>query len=257
MVAIEQTSPDMTDTAEAAVPQHIAVIMDGNGRWARARGKPRHRGHREGVKAVRATVEAAAERGVGYLTLFAFSSENWRRPAEEVSTLMSLFLEALQREVDELDSNNIRLRFIGARDTLSSRLREKISAAETQTAENSGLQLLIAVAYGGRWDIASAARALAHKVAAGELAADAVDEAALAGELSLAGVPDPDLLIRTGGERRISNFLLWNVAYAELYFCDCFWPDFDAGQFDAALRHFACRQRRYGATGEQVGGAHA
>jgi undecaprenyl diphosphate synthase len=226
--------------------------MDGNGRWAKRRGKPRHAGHRAGVKSVRATVEAAAERGVRFLTLFAFSSENWHRPEEEVSSLMSLFLEALRREVDELHKNNVRLRFIGALEQLSDRLRGKIAAAEAKTAGNTGLCLQVAVAYGGRWDIAVAARELAGKVARGDLQVEDVNEETLAAELQLAGVPDPDLLIRTGGEQRVSNFLLWNIAYAELWFTDVLWPDFDKTEFDRAMAAFAGKQRRYGHTGDQV-----
>ena len=226
--------------------------MDGNGRWARARGKPRRAGHNAGVKSVRATVEAAAEQGVRYLTLFAFSSENWKRPEEEVSSLMALFLEALRREVGELHKNNVRLRFIGAREQLSAGLVRKISQAEEKTAGNTGLTLHVAVAYGGRWDIVAAAKALAGKVARGEMDPDAIDESAVDGGLQLAGVPDPDLLIRTGGEQRISNFLLWNLAYAELWFTDVLWPEFGKDEFAAALAHFAGKQRRYGHTGDQV-----
>lgn len=234
------------------IPRHIAVIMDGNGRWARKRALPRHAGHRSGVGAVRATVELAAQRGVEYLTLFAFSSENWSRPREEVSKLMGLFLEALQREVDELHRNNVRLEFIGAREQLQPGLVEKITAAEKQTHDNTGLRLLVAVAYGGRWDIVQAVREVAGEVEAGEMTAAQIDEAEIASRLQLGGLPDPDLLIRTGGEQRVSNFLLWNLAYAELWFCDTLWPDFGEKQFDAALEYFARRQRRYGHTGEQV-----
>ncbi len=234
------------------IPRHVAVIMDGNGRWARKRGMPRHVGHRSGVGAVRATVECAAERGVEYLTLFAFSSENWRRPREEVSMLMGLFLEALQREVEELHRNNVRLEFIGAREQLQPRLLEKISASEQQTRKNTGLRLIIAVSYGGRWDIMQAVRQLSAEVEAGTLTSDAIDDAALAQRLQLGAYPDPDLLIRTGGEQRISNFMLWNLAYAELWFCDTLWPDFGAQQFDTALEYFAQRQRRYGHTGDQI-----
>lgn len=237
---------------EQKIPTHIAVIMDGNGRWARKRALPRHAGHRAGVRAVRETVELAAKRGVKYLTLFAFSSENWARPREEVSKLMSLFVEALQREVDELHRNNVRLKFIGAREQLQPSLIDKIAAAEQQTSGNTGLRLFVALAYGGRWDIVQAARTLAGRAAAGEVAADDIDDVAIASELQLGGVPDPDLLIRTGGEQRISNFLLWNLAYAELWFCDTLWPDFGEQQFDEALGYFARRQRRYGHTGEQV-----
>jgi undecaprenyl diphosphate synthase len=226
--------------------------MDGNGRWASARGKPRHTGHRAGVKSVRATVEIAAERGVEYLTLFAFSSENWGRPQEEVSNLMNLFLEALRREVDELHRNGVRLRFIGERAQLRPRLVKMIAAAEAKTAANTGLTLNIAVAYGGRWDIVSACRNLAARVASGELASDAIDEQALSNELQLAGAPDPDLLIRTGGEQRVSNFLLWNLAYAELWFTDVLWPEFGKDEFDQALSYYAKKQRRYGQTSTQV-----
>lgn len=234
------------------MPRHVAVIMDGNGRWARARGLPRHAGHRSGVKSVRKTVEYAARRGVSYLTLFAFSSENWQRPAEEVSRLMGLFLEALQREVDDLHRNKVRLRFIGARDRLQPDLVDSISRAEDKTRDNDGLNLIVATAYGGRWDIVQAARSLSEKVASGALNFDDIDEDHMAAELSLAGIPDPDLLIRTGGERRISNFLLWNLAYAELWFCDCLWPDFRETEFEEAIDYYGSRQRRYGYTGDQV-----
>jgi undecaprenyl diphosphate synthase len=234
------------------VPRHVAVIMDGNGRWARKRGLPRHAGHRSGVGSVRKTVELAAERGVKYLTLFAFSSENWSRPRDEVSKLMGLFLEALQREVDELHQNNVRLEFVGARSRLQPALIRKIEGAEKKTAGNSGLHLTVAVAYGGRWDLVQAARTLAARVAAGAMDVDEINEQTIAAQLQLSGIPDPDLLIRTGGEQRISNFLLWNLAYAELYFCDTLWPDFDERDFAEALAFYAIRQRRYGHTGEQV-----
>lgn len=240
------------ESENGAVPVHIAVIMDGNGRWAKSRSKPRHAGHRAGVKSVRQTVELAAQKGVSHLTLFAFSSENWQRPAEEVSRLMGLFLEALQREVDSLHRNNVQLSFIGSRDKLHGNLIKKIVAAEDRTRNNSGLKLMVAVAYGGRWDIINATKSLARKVVAGQLAIDEISDDDFSAQLALASVPDPDLLIRTGGEQRISNFLLWNLAYAELWFSDCLWPDFDAQHFDAALAHFASRQRRYGHTGEQV-----
>ena len=227
--------------------------MDGNGRWARARQKPRHAGHRAGVKSVRSTVEAAAAHGIECLTLFAFSSENWGRPEEEVSSLMSLFVEALRREVAELHRNNVRLRFIGARQELNPALVKKIEAAEEKTRRNTGLFLNVAVAYGGRWDILNATKQLVADVANGELKVDDIDEAKLSARLQLADCPEPDLLIRTGGEQRISNFLLWNLAYAELWFTDVFWPDFDTKQFDLALEYFAQKQRRYGHTAEQIG----
>ena len=197
-------------------------------------------------------METAAKRGVGYLTLFAFSSENWNRPREEVSKLMGLFVEALRREVDELHRNEVRLEFIGVRDLLQPRLLDMIASAEKQTAGNAGLRLQVAVAYGGRWDIVNAARNLATQVEAGDIAASDIDDDAVANELALANIPDPDLLIRTGGEQRISNFLLWNLAYAELWFCDTLWPDFDEQDFDAALAFFANRERRYGHTGDQI-----
>ena len=235
------------------IPKHVAIIMDGNGRWARNRAMPRHAGHRAGVKSVRNVVETAAQRGVSYLTLFAFSSENWSRPKEEVSRLMQLFLEAVQREAKALHRNNVKLQFIGARDQLQQGLLQKISEAESLTAGNSGLNLFVAVAYGGRWDIVSAAKRIAEQVKDGRLPLDAIDESTFSDELQLAGVPDADLLIRTGGEQRISNFLLWNLAYAELYFTEKLWPDFGADDFDDAIGYFASRQRRYGFTGDQVG----
>ncbi|MDH3490687.1 MAG: isoprenyl transferase [Gammaproteobacteria bacterium] len=237
------------------LPRHVAVIMDGNGRWARARQKPRHAGHRAGVQSVRSTVEAAATHGIECLTLFAFSSENWGRPEEEVSSLMSLFVEALRREVAELHRNNVRLRFIGAREDLSPGLVKKIEAAEEKTCRNTGLFVNVAVAYGGRWDILNATKQIAAEVAKGDLKVDDIDEALVSAKLQLADCPEPDLLIRTGGEQRISNFLLWNLAYAELWFTDVFWPEFDAKQFDLALEYFARKQRRYGHTGEQIGAA--
>jgi undecaprenyl diphosphate synthase len=240
------------DAIQTNIPKHVAVIMDGNGRWARARGKPRRAGHRAGVKAVRAAVEAAAKHGVEVLTLFAFSSENWARPKEEVRALMSLFLEALRREVDELHRNNVRLRLIGARDLLKPELVTQFAAAEEKTGQNTGLLLNVAAAYGGRWDILAATKRLAARVASGELLVDDINEEMLAAEMQLGDCPEPDLLIRTGGEQRISNFLLWNLAYAELWFTDVLWPDFGAAEFEKAIRFFADKQRRFGQTGDQV-----
>ena len=236
---------------DSIVPEHVAVIMDGNGRWARERGKARHSGHRAGVKSVRATVEHAARRGIQHLTLFAFSSENWSRPAAEVGALMALFVEALRREVTELHRNNVRLEFVGNRASLGAALIRKIEASEARTADNDGLHLIIAIAYGGRWDIVGAARKLAKRAVDGDIHVDDIDEQMLGKDMQFAGVPDPDLLIRTGGEQRISNFLLWNLAYAELWFCDTLWPDFDETEFDRALDFFARRQRRFGQTGDQ------
>ncbi len=241
-----------SDTARAEVPAHVAVIMDGNGRWARRRALPRHAGHRAGVRAARGIVEACSQAGVQVLTLFAFSSENWQRPRPEVSRLMALFMEALRREVAELHENRIRIDFIGERHTLTRSLQRQMARAETLTRDNTGLRLVVAVGYGGRWDCLQAARSLARDAQAGRIEPDAIDAGDLAERLSLAGFPDPDLFIRTGGERRISNFLLWNLAYTELYFSDILWPDFDAGEFQAALDFFAGRERRFGQTAEQV-----
>jgi undecaprenyl diphosphate synthase len=226
--------------------------MDGNGRWAQLRKKPRHSGPRAGVKSVRMSVETAAQRGVEYLTLFAFSSENWARPEDEVSSLMKLFVEALRREVDELHRNNVRLKFVGALHELDEKLREKIAKSEQKTAGNSGLRLTVAIAYGGRWDIVEASKALALAAIDGSVQIDEIDDARFASELQMSGTPDPDLLIRTGGEQRISNFLLWNLAYAELWFTDVLWPEFDEAAFDDALRFYAGKQRRFGHTGDQV-----
>ncbi len=233
-------------------PQHVAIIMDGNGRWARARGMPRAAGHRASIKVVRKIVEECAERKVRYLTLFAFSSENWRRPPDEVGMLMSLFLDALEREVADLHRSQVRLGFIGDRDLLGAELARRMQSAERLTEGNSGLRLIVAMAYGGRWDIAQACRSLAQDAAAGVLAAAGIGETEVAERLALCGIPDPDLLIRTGGERRISNFLLWNLAYTELYFCDDLWPEFSAAHLNAAFEYFAQRERRFGRTSAQL-----
>jgi undecaprenyl diphosphate synthase len=235
-----------------SLPRHVAIIMDGNGRWAAARKLPRHAGHKAGLSALRACVQTCSARGIGALTVFAFSSENWARPAEEVSLLMGLFVEALDQEVEELHANGVRLRFIGDRQRLSVRLQSYLAATEARTAANTGLSLNIAMSYGGRWDITGAVRALAAKCAAGGLRPADISEEQVAQALQLADQPDPDLFIRTGGEHRISNFLLWNLAYTELYFTDCLWPDFDAGQLDAALAFFGARERRFGRTPEQA-----
>lgn len=227
--------------------------MDGNGRWAAARALPRTAGHGMGVRSVKQVVEHCAKRRIEVLTLFAFSSENWQRPREEVSMLMNRFLEALDEEIEGLHSNGVRVRFVGNLAQLSTALRQRMEAAMTLTSANPGMTLVVAVAYGGRWDIAAAARELARRCAAGELQSDTIDEAAVGAHLQLAGLPDPDLLIRTGGEQRISNFLLWNLAYTELYFCDTLWPDFGARELDAAIEHFSRRQRRFGLTPGQAG----
>ena len=235
-----------------ALPAHVAIIMDGNGRWAKQRHLPRIAGHRAGVEAVRAIVEACAVKGVKVLTLFAFSSENWRRPEAEVSLLMDLLLTSLQREVARLHDNKVRLLFIGERAAFNARLIDLMSQAEQLTAGNEGLTLVIALNYGGRWDVTQAAQQLARRVELGQLKAADIDAELIESCLCLRGLPEPDLFIRTGGEQRISNFLLWHLSYTELYFTATLWPDFDARAFDDALASFAARQRRFGRTGDQV-----
>jgi len=234
------------------VPRHVAIIMDGNGRWATSRMLPRVAWHAKGVEAVRGVVEACASRGVQFLTLFAFSSENWRRPADEVSMLMNLFVSALEREVVKLSRNGIRLKVVGDLQAFEPRLRELIAAGVESTANNAGLTLTIAANYGGRWDILQAMRALLAERP--ELAEnpDPIGEDALARHLAMAYAPEPDLFIRTGGEQRISNFLLWQLAYSELYFTDKFWPDFDAQALEEAFESFRTRERRFGRTSAQV-----
>lgn len=234
------------------LPQHVAIIMDGNGRWARRRHLPRHAGHKSGVQATRLVVEECARRGVAVLTVFAFSSENWRRPKTEVGMLMELFVSTLQREAERLQKNQVRMRFIGDRNAFSKKLQEQIRVAEQRTAANRGLALNIAANYGGRWDISEAARRLAQQVERGELRADDITPERFAQHTALADLPEPDLFIRTGGEQRISNFLLWQLAYTELYFTDCLWPDFDSTELERAFEAYRARQRRFGRTGEQV-----
>ena len=237
-----------------SVPRHIAIIMDGNGRWAQQRHRPRIIGHRAGARAVNRCVEFCLQHGVGAMTLFAFSSENWNRPTEEVGGLMKLFLGALEREVDELHRLGARLRFIGERSRFDGAILARMQAAEALTAGNTRLQLNIAASYGGRQDIAQAARSLAEDVAAGRLRPDQIDEDALSARMALADLPAPDLFIRTGGEVRISNFLLWQLAYTELWFTDTLWPDVDAATLQRALEHYAGRERRFGLTSAQVAG---
>ena len=246
------TAGDHAGTAQTGLPRHVAIIMDGNGRWAQQRGLPRFAGHRAGVEAVRGVVERCVGLGIEILTLFAFSSENWRRPRKEVSLLMELFMMALNREVRRLSRNDVRLRIIGERSAFPEKLQQRIREAEEATAGCTGLVLQVAANYGGRWDLAQAAAQLARRVAAGELAPERIDEAALEQGLSTAGQPDPDLFIRTGGEQRLSNFLLWQCAYTELYFTDLYWPDFDAAAFDQALESYRRRNRRFGRTTEQT-----
>ena len=240
----------------ALLPQHVAVVMDGNGRWAKKRLLPRTAGHKAGVDATRRLVELSVKKGVRYLTIFAFSSENWNRPAHEVSSLMALFVSTLNAEVDKLDAQGVRIRFIGDRSRFASNLQEGIAAAERTTATNTRLCLNVAVNYGGRWDIVNAVREFANRLIDGLIEVADINEQSLGDALSLAGMPDPDLFIRTGGEQRISNFLLWQVAYTELFFTDALWPDFDEAAYDQALRWYASRQRRFGKTGEQVESGH-
>jgi undecaprenyl diphosphate synthase len=239
--------PDVRD-----VPRHVAIIMDGNGRWAKQRMLPRVAGHRRGVEAVRAIILACVESDIEYLTLFAFSSENWRRPADEVSILMELFLRALEQEVAKLHANGIRFRVVGDTSLFPARIRELIAAGEAQTAANTRLTLTIAANYGGRWDVAQAARRYfaEHREALAENSGFRPE--ALEPFLSMAYAPEPDLFIRTGGEQRISNFLLWQLAYTELHFTDMLWPDFDAVALDAAIDWYRRRERRFGRTSEQV-----
>jgi undecaprenyl diphosphate synthase len=225
--------------------------MDGNGRWAAARGQARHAGHRAGIAPVRMVIEECSRRKVEALTLFAFSSENWGRPSAEVSGIMNLFLDALDREIAQLHANQVRVRIIGDRRTLPVRLQARVAAAQELTAQNSGLRLQLAVSYGGRWDIVQANQRLVEQCLSGALNPRDITEARFASALELSDVPDPDLFIRTGGERRISNFVLWNLAYTELYFSDGLWPDFTVSDFEEALAFFARRERRFGLTPAQ------
>ena len=247
------SSSSANQITEGLVPQHIAIIMDGNGRWAKKRSLPRVAGHKVGMERARDITEAAGKRGVRSLTLFAFSSENWQRPLEEVSYLMDLFVTGLEREAKSLHKNGVRLRVIGDRSRFAEKLQQRMAEAEAMTAGNTALTLNIAANYGGQWDIINAANlALAAKRAAGD--SSPLQDVELARHLTLADQPPLDLLIRTGGEVRISNFLLWQAAYTELYFSAALWPDFDAAELDLAIADYAQRQRRFGKTGEQVTG---
>lgn len=239
--------PDSTDT-----PQHVAIIMDGNGRWATKRFLPRTAGHMRGVQAVRRVVEACGERGVKYLTLFAFSSENWRRPKEEVSVLMRLFMQTLEKQVGKLEKQGVRLHIVGDLSAFEPRLQEMIQEAQARTAANDALHLTIAANYGGRWDILQALRKLLAAQPELAVGTDAIDESQLAQYLSMAYAPEPDLFIRTGGEQRISNFLIWQLAYTELYFSEDYWPDFGAKEIDAAFAWYRSRERRFGRTSAQL-----
>ncbi|PWC55840.1 isoprenyl transferase [Azospirillum sp. TSO22-1] len=239
---------DSQESCPAEPPVHVAIIMDGNGRWAKARGLPRTAGHKKGVEAVRRTVEAARELGVGYLTIFSFSSENWRRPEEEVSDLMGLLRFYLRSEIAELHKAGIRLRVIGERPRLSPDIVRLIENAEELTAGNTTMTLVVALSYGSRQEIVLAARRLAEEARAGRLDPESIDEDALTGRLFTADIPDPDLIIRTSGEQRLSNFLLWQSAYAEFVFTDTLWPDFTKRDLEAAIEEFHRRERRFGAT---------
>ena len=236
-----------------SVPKHIAIIMDGNNRWATRAGLPGPAGHRAGVEAVRGVLEACRQRGVDVLTLFAFSSENWGRPDAEVRALMALFSRYLRKEVDKLQRDNIRLRFIGRRDRFSPRLQRLMERCEARTQNNTAATLVLAVDYGGRWDIADAARKLALQVVGGALSPEAITEEVLSQTISLGDLPPPDLCIRTGGDSRVSNFLLWQFAYTELYFTETLWPDFDPQTLDRAIADFSNRDRRFGLRGDLAG----
>ncbi len=238
--------------ASLKVPQHVAIIMDGNGRWAKKKGKIRTFGHRAGVESVRAAVRFARQSNIQVLTLFAFSSENWKRPEEEVSVLMDLFNLVLNKEAKRLNKNGVRLQVLGDLSRFDDKLVSKIRKAEEMTSENTDLVLNIAANYGGRWDILHAAKQMAQDIVAGNVAVDDIDETGFDQYMSTQGLPELDLLIRTGGEHRISNFLLWQCAYAELYFTDVLWPDFDEEAFYLAVKDFSERQRRFGLIGEQV-----
>lgn len=233
-------------------PGHVAIIMDGNGRWANKRGLPRIAGHRHGLESVRTVVKRCVDQGISYLTLFAFSSENWRRPPTEVGLLMELFTNALEHKVRRLHHNQVRLRVVGDLSKFSAKIRLLVHRAETLTEDNRQLNLTIAANYGGRWDVEQACATLCRKVVTGELSQEDVTTATIGQYLSTSFLPEPDLFIRTGGEQRISNFLLWQLAYTELYFTETLWPEFDQSAFDRALESFALRQRRFGRTGDQI-----
>lgn len=245
-------SPFPAPMMASSKPRHIAIVMDGNGRWANARHRPRTFGHRAGARAAGACVETCLDEGIEVLTLFAFSSENWQRPKDEVGALMQLFLRALDKQVGKLHRHGVKLRFIGERRAFSPEIVARMAQAEALTAENTRLTLCIAADYGGRWDLTQAARAAARDVLVGGFAVESLDEAKLASYLSQHDLPDVDLFIRTGGERRISNFLLWQMAYAELYFTDTLWPDFDAASLALALEDYSRRERRFGLISEQI-----
>jgi undecaprenyl diphosphate synthase len=243
----------MANTGTEILPRHIAIIMDGNGRWAKKRFMPRQAGHRSGLKATRRVIEACVQNKIPVLTLFAFSSENWQRPSFEVGNLIELFIGALESEVAELHKNNVHIRFIGDCSAFPQGLQDSMCEAEKLTQSNDGLMLNIAVSYGGRWDMLQAVKKIITETIAGSIQPGDIDEGRISNSLAISGLPDPDLFIRTGGEQRISNFLLWNLAYTELYFTEILWPDFDEKAFRSALDWYGLRQRRYGLTSEQIG----
>ena len=234
------------------IPRHVVIIMDGNGRWANQRNLPRIAGHKAGVNTLREIVKLTATNKIEALTVYAFSSENWKRPGSEISLLMELFMTSLQKEVDDLFKNNIRLRFIGDLIVFPDKLQKLINEAETVTKNNSGLQFTVAINYGGRWDITQACQRIARQIDDGLINSSEIDEKLVNSNMSLSGLPEPDLFIRTGGEQRISNYLLWQLAYTELYFTDCLWPDFGSVELEKALLWYAGRERRFGCTSEQV-----
>lgn len=234
------------------VPKHIAIVMDGNGRWSKAHAKPRHFGHKAGLESLKRIIEAAAKRGVSYLTVFAFGIENWLRPSAEVNYLMTLFLTALRRDIGKLHENGIRVEFIGDRQRIHAELIHSIQEAESLTKNNTGMTLIVAFNYSGRWDIRQACQSLAEKIAAKQLNAADISEDLISQHLSTAAWPEPDLFIRTSGEQRLSNFLLWQLSYAELYFTNKYWPEFNEAELDKAIAFYASRERRFGQISEQL-----
>ena len=249
---MQDDSDQIALSATINTPKHVAIIMDGNGRWAQKRGLPRVAGHKAGVETVRSVIQTCVEKGIEVLTLFAFSSENWRRPKKEVTLLMTLFLAALQREVKKLHKNDVQLRIVGDVSAFDNKIQEQIKKSEALTKNNKRLVLNIAANYGGQWDITRAVKLLAEQIESGALKSDDITPELISQNLSMSHLPEPDLFIRTGGEQRISNFLIWQLAYSELYFTDTLWPDFDSEAFELALTSFAGRQRRFGHTGEQI-----
>ena len=241
---------ELSDTPN--IPKHVAIIMDGNGRWAQKKGSARIVGHKAGVETVRSVIQTCVEKGIEVVTLFAFSSENWRRPEKEVSLLMSLFLMALQREVKKLHKNDVQLRIVGDVSAFDKKIQDQIIKAEALTKDNKTLVLNIAANYGGQWDITQSVKTIAKKVEAGEIKAEEITSELISENLSMSDLPEPDLFIRTGGEERISNFLIWQLAYSELYFTDTLWPDFDRKEFVLALESFSSRQLRFGHSGDQI-----